>query len=131
MKSLLIKINCEYDYSSAALFSSENRTDKKPCVFCGLLNHKSIKCLKVSNPVARKRKVCKNVRKLHVRKVDYILFVLIKIIMHPSIVICIFNRNQLSRFDNQSSNNLANNQTNILLPTALVTITDLHKSKLK
>ena len=74
MKSLLIKINCEYDYSSAALFSSENRTDKKPCVFCGLLNHKSIKCLKVSNPVARKRKVCKNVRKLHVRKVDYILF---------------------------------------------------------
>ena len=51
--------------------------------------------------------------------------------MHPSIVICIFNRNQLSRFDNQSSNNLANNQTNILLPTALATITDLHKSKLK
>ena len=85
----------------------------------------------MSNPVARKRKVCKNVGKLHVRKVDYILFVLIKIIMHPSIVICIFNRNQLSRFDNQSSNNLANNQTNILLPTALVTITDLHKSKLK
>ena len=85
----------------------------------------------MSNPVARKRKVCKNVRKLHVRKVDYILFVLIKIIMHPSIVICIFNRNQLSRFDNQSSNNFANNQTNILLPTALVTITDLHKSKLK
>ena len=85
----------------------------------------------MSNPVARKRKVCKNVRKLHVRKVDYILFVLIKIIMHPSIVICIFNRNQLSRFDNQSLNNLANNQTNILLPTALVTITDLHRSKLK
>ena len=85
----------------------------------------------MSNPVARKRKVCKNVRKLHVRKVDYILFVLIKIIMHPSIVICIFNRNQLSRFENQSSNNLANNQTNILLATALVTITDLHKSKLK
>ena len=58
MKSLLIKINCEYDYSSAALFSSENRTDKKPCVFCGLLNHKSIKCLKVSNPAARKE-ICK------------------------------------------------------------------------
>ena len=72
---------------------------------------KSIKCLKVSNPVACKRKVCKNVTKLHVRKVDYILFVLIKIIMHPSIAICTFNRNQLSQFDNQSSNNLANNQT--------------------
>ena len=37
--------HCEFDYSSAALLSSENRTDKKPCVFCGLLNHKSIKCL--------------------------------------------------------------------------------------
>ena len=31
---------CEHDCSSAALFNSENRTDKKPCVFCGLLNHK-------------------------------------------------------------------------------------------
>ena len=28
--------HCEFDYSSAALFSSENRTDKKPSVFCGL-----------------------------------------------------------------------------------------------
>ena len=34
--------HCELDYSSTALFSSENRTDKKPCVFCELLNHKSI-----------------------------------------------------------------------------------------
>ena len=34
--------HCEFDYSIAALFSSENRTDKKPCVFCELLNHKSI-----------------------------------------------------------------------------------------
>ena len=25
----------EFDCSSAVLFSSENRTDKKPCVFCG------------------------------------------------------------------------------------------------
>ena len=46
-----------------------------------------------------------------------------------NISICTFNRNQLSRFDNQSSNNLANNQTNVLLQTALVTVTDLHKQK--
>ena len=51
------------------MFSSENRTNKKPCVFCE------------------------------------------------------------SRFDNQSSNNLANSQTNVLLQTALVTVTDLHKQK--
>ena len=50
-----------FDYSSAALFSSENRTDKKPFVFCGLLNHKSIKCLKVSNPAALKD-ICKRSR---------------------------------------------------------------------
>ena len=30
----------------------------KSHVFCGLLNHKSIKCLKVSNPAARKE-ICK------------------------------------------------------------------------
>ena len=46
--------HCEFDYLSAALFSSENRTDKKLCVSCGLLNHKSIKCLKAPNPAARK-----------------------------------------------------------------------------
>ena len=51
----------EFDYSSAALFKSENRTDKKPFVFCRLLNHKSIKYLKESNPAARKE-ICKKSR---------------------------------------------------------------------
>ena len=46
-----------------------------------------------------------------------------------NIAICTFNKNQLSRFDNQSSNNLANNQTNVPLQTVLVTVTDLHKQK--
>ena len=46
-----------------------------------------------------------------------------------NIAICTFNKNQLSRFDNQSSNHLTKNQTNVLLQTALVTLTYLHKQK--
>ena len=55
------------------VLSSENGTDKMPCVFCRLLNHKSIKCLKSVTQLHAKK---------YVRKVDYVLFVLIKIIMH-------------------------------------------------
>ena len=47
-----------------------------------------------------------------------------------NIAICTFSKNQLSRwFDTQFSNNLANNQTNVLLQTSLVAVTDLHKQK--
>ena len=46
-----------------------------------------------------------------------------------NIAICTFNKNQLSRFYNQSSNNLAKNRTNVLLQAALVTTTYLHKQK--
>ena len=49
-----------------------------------------------------------------------------------NISICTFNNNpQHSRFDNltNSSNNLANNQSNVLLQTAFVKVGDLHLQK--
>ena len=117
------------------MFSSENRTNKRPCVFCGLLNQKSIKCLKVSNPAARKE-ICKKSRlcficfdKNHNASACTWDYKCKHCGGKHNIAICTFNKNQLSRFDNQSSNNLANNQTNVLLQTALVTVTDLHKQK--
>ena len=45
---------------------------KKRCFFCGLLNHKSIRCLKVSNPPSHKE-ICKK---------SWLYFVLIKFIMY-------------------------------------------------
>ena len=56
---------------------------------------------------------------LHVRETISVNTVVVKTIL----------QNQLSRFDYQSSNNLANNQTSALLQMALVTVTDLHKQK--
>ena len=120
---------------SATLFSSENRTDKKPCVFCGLLRHKSVKCLKVSNPAARKE-ICKESRlcficfdKNHNASACTWEYSCKHCRGKHNIAICTFNKNQLSRFDNQSSNNMGKNQTNVLLQTALVTLTYLRKQK--
>ena len=52
-------------FSSSALlnqgFNSNHKKEKKACAFCGLSNHKSHKCLKVTNPSARKE-ICKKNR---------------------------------------------------------------------
>ena len=57
-KSLLIKIN-RVNMITQVLHCLVLKIEQiKSHVFCGLLNHKSIKCLKVSNPAARKE-ICK------------------------------------------------------------------------
>ena len=93
----------------------------------------SVKCLKVSNPATCKE-ICKKSRLCFIcfdKNHNEFACTWDYKCKHcggkHNIAICTFNKNQLSWFDNQSSNNLANNQTNVLLQTALVTVTGLHK----
>ena len=133
-------------FSSSALLNqglnSNYRKERRACVFCGLSNHKSHKCLKVTNPSARKEATKCNKNKN--------CFVCFEIGHNGNLYsredykckncngkhnfsVCTFNKNPLqSRFDNlinPSSNNLANNQANVLLQTALVKVGDLHLQK--
>ena len=50
----------EDDYSLSALVNSSHKQSKKQCVFCNLKNHKSYKCLRVTEPAARNSKTKKN-----------------------------------------------------------------------
>ena len=107
---------------------------------CGLSNHKSHKCLKVTNPSARKE-ICKKMKNCFVcfeighkanscSREDYKCK---NCNGKHNFIIGTFNKNPLqSRFDNlinPSSNNLANNQANVLLQTALVKVSDLYLQK--
>ena len=111
-------------FSSSALLNqdlnSNYRKERRVCVFCGLSNHKSHKCLKVTNPSARKE-ICKKNKNCFVcfeidnnanscSREDYKCK---SCNDKHNLSICTFNKNPLQfRFDNlsnPSSNNLTNN----------------------
>ena len=132
-------------FSSLALLnqslnSNHRKERRRACVFYGLSDRKSHRCLKVKNSSAWKE-ICKKNKNC---------FVYFKIGHNANLCsredykckscngkhnfsICTFNKNPLqSRFDNlsnPSSNNLANNQANVLLQTAFVKVGDLHLQK--
>ena len=128
-------------FSSLALLNqglnSNNKNERRACVFCGLSNYKCRKYLKVTNPSARKE-ICKKYKNC---------FVCFKIGHNANsctrednkcknsngkhnFSIFTFNKNlRQSRFDNlsnPSSSNLANNQANDLLQTAFLKVGNLH-----
>ena len=43
-----------FNFYSSALFSQDKNFSKHRCVFCNKNNHASNKCLKISEPIARK-----------------------------------------------------------------------------
>ena len=48
------------DYNLSALVKTSYKQSKKQCIFCNLKNHKSYKCLRVTEPAARKEMLKQN-----------------------------------------------------------------------
>ena len=55
----------KFNFSSSALCPQDKNFSKHRCVFCNKNNHNSNKCLKISEPIARGKKIAKPKRSLH------------------------------------------------------------------
>ena len=121
----------EDDYTLSGLINSPLKHSKKQCVFCNLKNHKSYKCLRVTEPPARKEILKQNKNCFiyfgfrHVAKYCNWDYKCKKCNGQHNVSICTISNNQGDRFnsndensENSSSNDLATNLGSILSQTA-------------
>ena len=135
----------EDDYTLSALVNLSHKQSKKQCVFCNLKNLKSYKCLRVTEPVARKEILKQNKNCFtcfdfgHVAKNVNWDYKCKKCNGQRSVSICTFSNNQGDRFnsndengENSSTNNLATNWEVFCCKLHMLTFqTSVHKKKLK
>ena len=132
----------EDDYTLSAFVNSSHKQSKKQCVFCNVKNHKSYKCLRVTEPAARKEILKQNKNCFicfdfgHVAKNCNWDYKCKKCNGKHNISICTFSNNQGDRFisndengENSSSNNLATNSGSTLLQTAYTKVSNFSTQK--
>ena len=106
---------------------------KKPCVFCHKNNHASNRCLKISEPSARKlflkdNKLCfLCLEKEHSVKSCSLAYSCHKCKGNHNIAICTYFKNQDS-LNTASATILSTNSNNILLQTATATVSNFNSS---
>ena len=121
----------EDDYTLSDLVNSCHKQSRKQCIFCNLKNHRSYKCLRVTEPAARKEILKQNKNCFicfefgHVAKTCNWDYKCKKCNGKHNVTIYTFSNNQGERFnsngeisENSGSNNLATNSGSILLQTA-------------
>ena len=138
----------ENPFTAFNLLNSSNRNkNKNACVFCNLKNHKSNKCLRVTEPAARKEILKQNKNCFicfsigHTAKNCTWEYKCNKCNGKHNICICTFsvnqekpnfnpqNANPQQNENNSTANNLVNNRGNVLLQTAYVNVSDLSVQK--
>ena len=132
----------EDDYTLSALVNSSHKQSQKQCVFCNLKNHKSYKCLRVTEPAAQKEILKQNKNCFicldfgHVVKKCNWDYTCKKCNGKHNVSICTFSNNQGDRFNsndenggNSSSNNLATNSGSIFLQTAYTKVSNFSTQK--
>ena len=102
--------SCDKEHSTSALHQHTKKFTKKPCVFCNKNNHNSNRCLKISEPSARKTFVKKNklcflcLERGHSVKSCSLSYTCHKCKGNPNVAICTYSKEQYTAATNLSSN---------------------------
>ena len=114
-------------HSTSASQQNSKKIDKKPCVFCAKNSYDWNRCLKISEPSARKlfvknNKLCFLCLKTRTSVKPYSLaYFCHKCKVNHNIAICTYYREQKS-FNTASGTILSSNPNNVLLQTATAAV---------